>query len=75
MLVATPDSSTKSQIDADAVVIRDQLKEILELAPSLPRLRRLDALLKDAEYNEGHEDEDGRMSEDEDSAPVRHACL
>ncbi|KAF9813694.1 hypothetical protein IEO21_05410 [Rhodonia placenta] len=69
VLVATPDSSTKSQGDADAVVIRDQLKEILELAPSLPRLRRLDALLKDAEYNEGHEDEDGRMSEDEDSAP------
>lgn len=71
VLVATPDSSTKSQGDADAVVIRDQLKEILELAPSLPRLRRLDALLKDAEYNEGHEDEDGRMSEDEDSAPTK----
>ncbi|GBE81571.1 hypothetical protein SCP_0313000 [Sparassis crispa] len=42
---------------AGDVVIRDQLSEILELVPSVPKLHKLDGLLRGQEYDEGHEDE------------------
>ncbi|KAG5648993.1 hypothetical protein DXG03_000342 [Asterophora parasitica] len=42
----------------DAVVIRDQINEILELTPSVPKLHTLTALLRGREYDDGQEDDD-----------------
>ncbi|KAH9944705.1 sister chromatid cohesion protein Dcc1 [Amylocystis lapponica] len=51
------------------VVIRDQLNEILELVPSVPRLHTLEGLLKGQAYDEGQEGEG--MARGEDGPPVR----
>lgn len=51
------------------VAIRDQLSEIIELIPSVPRLHRLNGLLRGHEYDDGHEDEE-LMSDDDDNGPV-----
>ncbi|KAI0644549.1 sister chromatid cohesion protein Dcc1 [Trametes meyenii] len=67
VLVVTRDPTDDPGDDPEAdvaVAIRDQLGEILELVPSVPRLHKLNAFLKGREYDEGHEDEDS-MSEDE----------
>ncbi|KAI0256129.1 sister chromatid cohesion protein Dcc1 [Lactifluus subvellereus] len=40
------------------VVIQDSLKELLELVPAVPRLHRLGALLREHQWEEGHEEED-----------------
>lgn len=48
-------------VDGDAIVIRDQVNEILELIPSVPRLHKLVTLLKGMEYDEGQEDMDEQM--------------
>ncbi|CDO77688.1 hypothetical protein BN946_scf184969.g39 [Trametes cinnabarina] len=58
--------------EAKDVAIRDQLKEILELVPSVPRLHKLNALLRGREYDEGHEDEDD-MCEDEEGHSIKRA--
>ncbi|KAI0666542.1 sister chromatid cohesion protein Dcc1 [Trametes maxima] len=68
MLVVTRDPADNPEEDVDedtTVAIRDQLTEILELVPSVPRLHKLNAFLRGREYDEGHEDEDS-MSEDEE---------
>jgi hypothetical protein len=49
-------------VEGDTLVIRDQVKEILELVPSVPRLHKLGTLLRGLEYDEGQEDVD--MDED-----------
>ena len=41
----------------DVVVIRDQLNEIIELIPIVPRLHGLFALIRDQQYDEGEESE------------------
>ena len=66
LLVVTPvpDDCT-SQFADDAVVIRDQLKEIIELTPSVPKLHKLSRVLKDRQYDEGLEEDD------EDDSVVR----
>ncbi|OJA14423.1 hypothetical protein AZE42_06433 [Rhizopogon vesiculosus] len=57
VLVVTP-----SRSDPDGTVhIRDQLHEILELAPAVPKLHKLSVLLRDMEYDEGDEDRQGTM--------------
>lgn len=56
--------------DQDTVVIRDQVQEILEIAPCLPKLQKLGTLLRGMDYDEGQEDVE--MDEDEDG-PVRLA--
>ena len=40
------------------VVIQDSLNELLELVPAVPKLHRMNVLLKEHEWEEGHEDED-----------------
>lgn len=40
------------------VVVRDQLNEVLELVPSIPRLHKLDTLLRGKEYDERSEEDD-----------------
>ncbi|KAJ6598979.1 sister chromatid cohesion protein Dcc1 [Mycena vulgaris] len=57
ILVVTPQSS------ADTVVVRDQVNEILELTPAVPKLHKLSALLRGCEYD------DVQDSEDQPSAP------
>lgn len=67
---AEPDTTADPVSVAD-VVIRDQLCEILELVPSVPRLHKLNGLLRGREYDEGHEDEEAMTEDDEDNSPVR----
>ncbi|KAK7687152.1 hypothetical protein QCA50_009655 [Cerrena zonata] len=62
VLVVTPSQSGDAAPDA---VIRDQLHEIYELIPSVPRLQKLGSLLRGNEYNEGQEDEDVDMSDND----------
>jgi hypothetical protein len=40
------------------VVIQDSLNELLELVPAVPKLHRMNVLLKEHEWDEGHEDDD-----------------
>ncbi|KIK37167.1 hypothetical protein CY34DRAFT_26114 [Suillus luteus UH-Slu-Lm8-n1] len=57
VLVVTP-----SRSDPDGTVhIRDQLHEILELVPVVPKLHKLSILLRDMEYDEGDEDRQATM--------------
>ena len=50
-LPSTPASSAPVAEYGD-VVIRDQIHEILELVPTVPKLDRLDAILRQSQYNE-----------------------
>ncbi|KDQ29374.1 hypothetical protein PLEOSDRAFT_1039342 [Pleurotus ostreatus PC15] len=43
---------------SDTVVIRDTLNEIIELAPTVPKLYKLNALLRGKEYTDSSVDED-----------------
>ena len=59
LLVVTPvPDDCASQFADDAIVIRDQLKEIIELTPSVPKLHKLSRLLKDRQYDAGLEEDD-----------------
>ena len=40
------------------VVIQDSLNELLELVPAVPKLHRINVMLKEHEWEEGHEDHD-----------------
>ncbi|KAI9572170.1 sister chromatid cohesion protein Dcc1 [Boletus coccyginus] len=52
VLVLTP-----SRTDPDGTVhVRDQLHEVLELVPSVPKLHKLSVLLRGMEYDKGDED-------------------
>jgi len=54
--------SPSPDVDASEkqVVIQDSLKELLELVPAVPKLHRMNVLLKEHEWEEGHEeDEEG----------------
>lgn len=63
VLVVTPSESGDPSIATPDTVIRDQLHEIYELIPSVPRLHKLSSLLRGNEYNEGQEDDDVDMSD------------
>jgi sister chromatid cohesion protein DCC1 len=55
---ASPSSDFESELDlSDDIVIRDQLNEILELVPSVPKLHKLGGLLKGMEYDEGADED------------------
>ncbi|KAJ7129580.1 sister chromatid cohesion protein Dcc1 [Mycena epipterygia] len=47
---------------ADTVVIRDQVNEILELTPAVPKLHKLSALLRGREYDDVHDSVDQQPS-------------
>ena len=58
ILVVTPfpdDCST--EFAEDAVVIRDQLNEVIELIPAVAKLQKLSVLIRDRQYDEGNEEE------------------
>lgn len=48
--------------DADGsenrAIIQDSLNELLELVPAVPKLHRMNALLKEHEWEEGHEEDE-----------------
>ncbi|KAJ7781154.1 sister chromatid cohesion protein Dcc1 [Mycena metata] len=67
MLIVTPSSSSSE----DTVVIRDQVNEILELTPAVPKLHRLSILLRGKEYDDIHDSEDLQSS----SEPASRAGL
>jgi sister chromatid cohesion protein DCC1 len=54
------------ELDTDTIVIRDQVKEVLELMPSVPRLHKLGVLLKGMEYDEGQDEEGMDVDDDID---------
>lgn len=56
-----PDGEPNENVDV--VVIRDQLNEIMELTPSVPKLHKLKGLLKGLEYDEGQDEEDEDMDD------------
>ncbi|KAI0344567.1 hypothetical protein BDW22DRAFT_1060919 [Trametopsis cervina] len=66
VLVVSPSPHSKED-----VVIRDQLHEILEPVPCLPRLQKLKSLLRGREYDEGHEDEEDHSDEDTSRPPKK----
>ncbi|KAJ3570205.1 hypothetical protein NP233_g4564 [Leucocoprinus birnbaumii] len=63
VLVVTPDSAISSE--REAVGIRDELHEILEIAPTVPKLHKLTTLLRGGEYD----DSDNPNSEPKGQAP------
>ncbi|KAJ2936934.1 hypothetical protein H1R20_g177, partial [Candolleomyces eurysporus] len=58
LLVVTPPPDTALEFSDDVVVIRDQVNEILELTPTVPRIQKLVSLLRGREYDETNEDDD-----------------
>ena len=69
MLVVTPPTDSMNASERD-VVIRDQIHDVLELVPTLPRLQKLGGLLRGREYDEGHSDEEMDV-DDAGDRPVR----
>jgi sister chromatid cohesion protein DCC1 len=58
LMVTPPPDALSTNFSDDGVVIRDQVNEIIELAPSVPKLHKLPTLLRGREYDEGQEDEE-----------------
>ncbi|KAF8917995.1 sister chromatid cohesion protein Dcc1 [Mucidula mucida] len=58
VLVVTPPDASSMDLDDDKLVIRDQVNEIIELTPSVPKLHKLASLLKGSEYDETSVEED-----------------
>ncbi|KAF7352720.1 Glutamine synthetase [Mycena venus] len=58
-------SRSVGESDIDTVVIRDQVNEILELTPVVPKLHKLSVLLRGREYDDVHDSEDQPSSEPE----------
>ena len=69
VLVVTPpvDASSSSGSSKD-VVIRDTIHEVLEPIPTLPKLQKLNGLLRGREYDEGQDEDEDMYTDDEDSA-------
>lgn len=65
ILVATPPLSDEAFdiTNQNVLVIRSSVSQILEVSPSLPKLQRLEALLRGATYNEA-DDEDRAGGDD-----------
>lgn len=58
LVVTRPTSSFAQNIDSgeDDVVIRDTIHDILELQTTVPRLQKLNGMLRGAEFDEGQEE-------------------
>lgn len=69
VIVVTPPDASSMDMDDDKIVIRDQINEIIELTPVVPKLQKLRALLRGSEYDENAVEED-----DESFTNVRIVC-
>ncbi|KAF8913973.1 sister chromatid cohesion protein Dcc1 [Gymnopilus junonius] len=56
VVTPVPDECTTAFAD-DTVVIRDQLHDVIELVPAVPKLHKLFSLIRNRQYDEGREDE------------------
>ncbi|RDB22606.1 Sister chromatid cohesion protein DCC1 [Hypsizygus marmoreus] len=65
LVVAPPPDASSADFADDGVVIRDQVNEILELTPCIPRLHALTALLRGREYDDGQEDDEALDGQEE----------
>lgn len=66
-LVVTPvPDEHASKFADDALAIRDQVQEVIELIPCVPKLHKLTTLLRERQYDDATEDE-----RDEDGDAVR----
>jgi sister chromatid cohesion protein DCC1 len=75
VVTSSPDSSLAG-FPNDEVVIRDQVNEIMELTPSVPKLHRLATLLRGREYDEGQEEkEDNYVPDNLGVRSVIHANI
>jgi sister chromatid cohesion protein DCC1 len=55
------------------VVIQDNLNELLELVPAVPKLHRMNVLLEEHEWEEGHkEEEDESLNFRAESTRIDH---
>ena len=65
VLVATSPEDASHSLELagrdDVVVIRDQINEILELAPAVPKIQKLITRIRSREYGEDEEDEETQM--------------
>lgn len=79
VLVVTPPKDTeiadKGATESQDIIIRDQIHEILELVPCLPKLQRLGGLLRGREYDEGHEEDEEMSVDEDDDRPVCYTVL
>lgn len=58
VLVVTPVPDERAaDFSDDAIIVRDQLNEIVELVPVVPRLHKLTALIRERQYDETQEAE------------------
>lgn len=57
LVITPPPDAFASKFTDNGVVIRDQLNEIIELAPIVPKLHKLSTLLRGREYDEEHEED------------------
>jgi len=73
VLVVTPVPDVcASDFAEDVLIIRDQLNEIIELVPAVPKLHKLAAVIRDRQYGEGQEDD---MEQDENAVcRFRRVC-
>ena len=69
MNVDEGDGADVDNAELQRVCIRDQLNEVLELVPTVPRLHKLSSLLRGMEYDEGREDLDEEMTSEDDERP------
>jgi sister chromatid cohesion protein DCC1 len=75
VVTSSPDSSLAG-FPNDEVVIRDQVNEIMELTPSVPKLHKLATLLRGREYDEGQEEkEDNYVPDNLGVRSVIHANI
>ncbi|KAG6821634.1 hypothetical protein H0H93_000143 [Arthromyces matolae] len=65
LVVTSPPDASSIDFADDAVVIRDQITEILELTPAVPKLHTLSSLLRGKEYDGDQDDDDMYSGEDE----------
>lgn len=72
VLVVTPSPSELGL--EDDIIIRDQLHEVLEAIPCIPKLQKLTGLLRGREYDEGHEEDEDDMYDETEDRPVRSPC-
>ncbi|KAG6866448.1 hypothetical protein C0991_003966 [Blastosporella zonata] len=57
LIVTPPPDASSIDFPDDAVIIRDQVTEILELTPAVPKLHTLTATLRGKEYDDDQDDD------------------
>jgi len=79
LVVTSPPDASSADFPSETVIICDQVNEIIELTPTLPKLYQLSALLKGREYDEAQQI-DGMFDRDvvclnQASVTINSKCL